>query len=553
MANRNLFSRTGGTSPATDTINEAGGVAYSMSDEHALAQYACTGCLNGTFYASAETQLDMVLELARKVKPLFLAKLAVYSRQSGLMKDMPAVLLAVLSTRDIGLTKAVFARVCDDAKMVKNFVQIIRSGQVGRKSLGTALKRLVQGWLAERTEEQLFKAVVGTDPSLADVIKMVHPRPANKARANFYKYLIGKDLTPAQFKTLPDNVQAYEKFKKNGGEAKKVPDVPFQLLTNLNLSTEQYRQVAEKMSFSALRQNLNALAKHGVFKGDTTTIAAATLSNPENVRKAKTMPFQLFASYKATESNANVPTKIKNAIQDALDASLSNVPEVPGKTFVAVDISGSMQSPVTGDRGSATTSISCLDAAAVMGSALLRKNPNDVEILPFSDNVVLSYDAPLRRDIWGSPYRTSSKTGPVTFNGRDSVITNVEKLRELPNNGTNCSSVLKHLNRQSVKGVTAVIYLSDNESWMDSRTTSYSNHPGATATMAEWNEFRKRNPKAKLVCIDIAPNRTLQAKERPDILNIGGFSDQVFAIVDLFLRNELDSQHFAGKIKEVEI
>ena len=187
MANRNLFSGTKSSLPATDAINEAGGTAYQLSDEHALAQYAVTGCLNGTFYATADTQLATVLQLAAKVTPRFLAQVAVYAREQGLMKDMPALLLAVLSTRDIELTKTAFPQVCDDAKMVKNFVQIIRSGQVGRKSLGTALKRLVQNWLASRTEEQLFKAVVGSDPSLADIIKMVHPRPKNKARGAFYR------------------------------------------------------------------------------------------------------------------------------------------------------------------------------------------------------------------------------------------------------------------------------------------------------------------------------------------------------------------------------
>ena len=53
MANKKLFkSRTGKLTPATDTFNEAGGPAYSLSPKHQLAQYAATGCLNRTFYAT---------------------------------------------------------------------------------------------------------------------------------------------------------------------------------------------------------------------------------------------------------------------------------------------------------------------------------------------------------------------------------------------------------------------------------------------------------------------------------------------------------------------
>ena len=530
MANRNIFSSTRITNaPPTNTVNEAGGTAYQFSDEHALAQYAVTGCLNGTFYATAETQLAKVLELAGKVSPRFLAQVAVYAREKGLMKDMPALLLAILSNRDIELTKAVFPRVCDDAKMVKNFVQIIRSGQTGRKSLGTALKRLVQDWLASRTEEQLFKAVVGNDPSLADIIKMVHPKPKNRARGAFYKYLIGKELTDTQFANLPDNVKAYEKFKKKPG--KKVPEVPFMLLTNLKLDKDQYRQVAEDMSWSALRQNLNALSKHGIFEDKTFARSIANkLADPEQVRRSKALPFQLFSAYQATQSNPNVPAVIANALQDAAEVALSNVPELDGDVVVAVDNSGSMSSPATGTRGSATSSISCLDAAAVMGSALLRRNPDKVELLAF--NTVVLRDK---------------------FNGKDSLVTNTEKLKRLPGGGTDCSVVLRDLNARGVKGVSAVIYLSDNESWVDSVNTGYGRQGRGTATIREWNEFKKRNPKAKLVCIDIQPYGTTQAQERPDILNVGGFSDSVFQVVDLFLKNDLTSDHWVGTIKNIDI
>ena len=63
--------------PRTDTLNRAGGKAYSFSPKHALAQYAATGCLNATFYATAQEDLDKVLELSSRVEPAFLAKTAV--------------------------------------------------------------------------------------------------------------------------------------------------------------------------------------------------------------------------------------------------------------------------------------------------------------------------------------------------------------------------------------------------------------------------------------------------------------------------------------------
>ncbi|MEL6190066.1 MAG: hypothetical protein AAFU79_36030 [Myxococcota bacterium] len=137
--------------------NEAGGVAYARSAEAALAQLVVTGCFNDTFYASAETQLDEVLDLARRVEPRFLAQAAVYGRETARMKDAPALLAAVLATRDVALLGEVFDRVVDDARMLRGWVQIVRSGVTGRRSLGSAPKRLAQDWLTARKPEQLFR------------------------------------------------------------------------------------------------------------------------------------------------------------------------------------------------------------------------------------------------------------------------------------------------------------------------------------------------------------------------------------------------------------
>ncbi len=98
MANRSLFqSLVGALLPRTDARNEEGAPAYRLPPKQALAQFAATGCLNATFYASAEAQLAAVLELSQQVEPEFLARTAVYCRTRSYMKDTPALLLAVLS------------------------------------------------------------------------------------------------------------------------------------------------------------------------------------------------------------------------------------------------------------------------------------------------------------------------------------------------------------------------------------------------------------------------------------------------------------------------
>lgn len=71
--------------------------------------------------------------------------------------------------------------------------------------------------------------------------------------------------------------------------------------------------------------------------------------------------------------------------------------------------------------------------------------------------------------------------------------------------------------------------------------------------MEEWKTYKRRNPKAKLVCIDVTPDTTSQAKDQRDVLNVGGFSDDVFNIIALFAENKLTAEHWVGEIEKVAV
>src|SRR6188472_3403189 len=117
MALRNLFrSARGPLVPNADVANCEGAPAFSLTPKHDLAQRVSTGCLAGTFYASAEAQLADLLRLASEVEPEFVARAAVQARVRGRMKDAPAVLLASLSRRAPAVFERAFPRVIDDAR-----------------------------------------------------------------------------------------------------------------------------------------------------------------------------------------------------------------------------------------------------------------------------------------------------------------------------------------------------------------------------------------------------------------------------------------------------
>jgi 60 kDa SS-A/Ro ribonucleoprotein len=520
MPSKKLFSSATRSSSVAvkpaNTINNAGGKAYSLSDKAALAQYAMTGCFNGTYYSSDEDQLRKVLDLANECSPEFVAKLAVYSREAGLMKDMPAVLSAVVASKDSALLQKIFDRVVDSPKMVRNFVQIIRSGVTTRKSFGTRPKKLIQAYLESLTDEQLFKADVGNDPSLQDIIKLVRPHPSNKKRSALYAYLLDK---PYNKRDLLPLARAFEDFKKDPtGE---IPDVPFQMLTALPLTDKQWKQIAENATWTQTRMNLNTFLRHNVFADKKmVSLVANRLQDAELIRKAKAFPYQLFAAFKNV--SGDMPTSITVALQKAAEIAIENVPEFDGQVFVFPDVSGSMSSPVTGNRGSVSTKIRCIDVAALVAATVLRKNPEAV-VTPFDTRV------------------HNSKLNPM-----DSIMTNAEKLAAFGGGGTDCHLPLAALNARKAMG-DLIVYVSDNESWADPQ------YGRGTAVMSEWKKFKVRNPKAKLVCIDITPNATTQADTDKDILNIGGFSDNVFSVIARFIERGNDKDLWVKTIEAVKL
>ncbi len=517
MANKNLFaSYAGKLLKRADATNAAGAPAYKLDARHQLAQLAMTGTLSRTFYTQAREQLDDVMALLSKVEPAFAAKAAIYARQKGHMKDMPALLLAAISAADPVTFARAFPRVIDNGRMLRTFVQIMRSGAAGRKSLGSRPKRMVEAWLNGATDRQILQAAVGQSPSLADVIKMVHPKPASAERRALYAWLIGK---PYDVEALPEAVRAFEAFKRDATAP--LPDVPFQMLTSLELTPEHWAKIAANAGWQMLRMNLNTFDRQCVFAipGMTERIAAR-LKDEAEIKRARVLPYQLMAAYVA--ASEDVPLEVREALQDAMEIAIANVPSITGNIVVCPDVSGSMSSPATGYREGASSKVRCIDVAALVAAAMLRVN-KQARVLPFECDVV-----------------------EVGLNPRDSVMTNAEKLASVGGGGTNCSAPLAKLNAERAK-VDMVVFVSDNQSWMDARSAE------RTELMVEWQKLKQRNRDAKLVCIDIQPYGSTQAPERDDILNVGGFSDAVFETIANFAAGTLGPAHWVGEIEKVTL
>jgi 60 kDa SS-A/Ro ribonucleoprotein len=550
MANKKLFQSLSGGRRKVDAINEAGGVAYRLEARHALAQLAATGTFEDTFYGSAESQLEQMLNLIGKIEDdRYLAELSIYSRKSMCMKDMPAALVVALAGRNPELMHQVFDRVVDSGKVLRSVFQMVRSGKIAgrdgavRRGLSGSMQRAFQRWLHEASVVKLLNASIGNDPTLRDILRMARPTPKDNQRRALFGWLAGREVerwSPAKESDLPLEVHGLLEFRRAESEREqlkamdRLAGVRWDLLADSARGPKVWARIAETMGSQALRMNLNTLMRQGVFEQLSTDgvsmidVVADRLGSKQEVERSRQFPYQYFAAY--LHSREKAPKRIQQSLERAVESACGNVPMLKAPLVIGLDVSGSMGGPVTGRRRIGSTShMRCVDVAALFAAAILRSNPG---------SVVIPFDTQAYRGDW----RASQ-----------SIMKLADELAKFGGGGTNCAlpveAALAWHGRNRFAGV---VIVSDNESWVGSECD------GETGLIHAWNAFAARQRQLfgeeahpKMVCIDLQPNTTTQACDRMDIMNVGGFSDAVFSTVGQFFG--VTPMHWVDEVEAIDL
>lgn len=189
-----------------------------------------------------------------------------------------------------------------------------------------------------------------------------------------------------------------------------------------------WESVIPSMGYMALLRNLRNFVDAGV-AATVLRRVLNKLADPDQVAKSKQFPFRFLAAYQANKGNL----KIAGALEEALEASLFNVPELSGRTLVLVDRSGSMFDANGGAQG-----LDRADTAAIFGSALALRAEN-ADLVQF-----------------GSAWR-----GPafekVSYRKGDSILPMLDKFRDM--GGTDTAAAVKG----SFKGHDRVIIITDEQ------------------------------------------------------------------------------------------
>lgn len=129
------------------------------------------------------------------------------------------------------------------------------------------------------------------------------------------------------------------------------------------MTADVWETLIPTMGYMALLRNVRNFEKTGVSSAVLDGVAAR-LADPAQVARSRQFPMRFLSAYKANQGNL----RFAYPLEQALDASLANVPALPGRTLIMVDLSQSMWSPL-----SARSDLLCWEAAAIFGVALSKR------------------------------------------------------------------------------------------------------------------------------------------------------------------------------------
>jgi len=484
------------------TTNYEGGVAFKMPPmERLYTRVASCLIKEHKFYKEtdegglvAENQDELLLadiQEVAKTDPEFILKLAEYARNGLNLRSVSIVLLVEASL--IPACKPFvrkyaprIIRRADELAEATAYLQT-KVGHLGNKrdkgSMPSALKRGLADAFHNFEEYHFAKYDRDGAVKLKDVLKLVHPKPKDKAQSGLFKRISERTL--------------------------KVPDTWEVAISTKGSTKESWEKIAPKMPFMALLRNLRNFHEHDV---DMRPILAK-LTDPEIVRKSRQFPFRFLSAYRELEEVKTVGvTKTLDALETAMDISAENLPRLDGATLLIADVSGSMDAAI-----SAKSKVTMKDISTLMLS--------------------------LAHKLCDSPITMAFGTDAeiINLSQRNGVISNMRHLREEGERLGGSTEAWKTLDLMMAKKlkVDRIILFSDMQCYNSTDEDMTGEEYRYTHSFAgRFLKYKRTiNPKVKLYSIDLSGYGTLQTPKE-DACLIAGWSDRILEFIDIFEKDK---------------
>jgi hypothetical protein len=350
-----------------------------------------------TFYERADQREARFVDLVHRVvatNPEFIVRLAPYLRNELKIRSASIVLaaeyVAAGGERGRPVIDSVLARGDEPAEMIGYW-----HSRHGRK-LPMAVKRGVADGVVRLYNERsaLRYDGLGRGVRMADVIELTHPKARHAKQSALFKWLLDRrhhDDAVADPEVLPmlaaaeglAAVPADERralLEERGPKALADAGTSWERLSGWlpgGMDAEAWESVIPSMGVMALVRNLRNFDEQGISPA-AVEVVLGRITDADEVAKARLFPYQVWAAYNHAPSD-----NWKRALGTTLDLTTRNIPALD-RTLVVIDMSGSMQAPVSG-----RSVMSRVEVAAVMAAVTGKRSANaDVVIFGQTNRAV---------------------------------------------------------------------------------------------------------------------------------------------------------------------
>ena len=523
--------------PGTAQVpNSAGGHAWAVDHWARLDRFLVLGSEGGTFYVgersltveSGRAAVDCLAEDGPRV----VRRVVEISRAGRAHRNDPALLVLAMAaglgddaTRAAAL--AALPAVARTGTHLFHWLQFVRAFRGWGRGVRTAVGR----WYTARSPAdlayQLLKYQARDGWSHRDALRLAHPTPPSVEHDLLFRYVVrgAEALADAPPVDVLERVEAVHALRgMSPAEAARTIGI-YRLTremvpTGLLVHPIVWEALLDGMPLGALVRNLGVMGKVGLLApgSDAARLVAARLADDEAIRRARLHPLALLAALRTYAQGRGVRgtnrwepvAQVVDALDGAFYLAFRAVPATGKRLLLALDVSGSMGSPVHG-----LPSVSCREASAAMALVTAATEPNH-RFVAFTNGG------------WPSMHSAQglgSGLTPLAFSSRQRLDDVVKATAALPFGGTDCAlPMVEALRRRWLVDV-FVVY-TDSETWA-----------GAIHPVQALREYRERTGiAAKLVVVAMASNGfTIADPDDAGMLDVVGFDTAVPQVLHDFM------------------
>jgi hypothetical protein len=354
-------------SPVPDTVTHEGAPAFSRDAKSELFTLAVTNMVGeDTFYEAKSERDQRFQRLIAQVTsddPGWIARFVPFLRNEMGMRSAAVVMACEYVKAGGPFGRRVIDAACVRADEPAEVLGYWRS-KYGRAIPKPVRRGMADAYARLYTERAALKYDGGSrGVRMADVLEVAHSNGAAPAwQADLFKWLLDQrhdarrpEGNGARSNPIPESLAmlranaALEAIPT--GERRALLDDPA-LTARLKaagatwewlsgwlqgpMDAKAWEAIIPEMGAMALTRNLRNFDEAKISPAAVEAVTRK-LTDPAEIKASRQLPFRFLSAHRNTPSGRWTP-----ALEAALDASTANVPVLPGKTLVLVDVSGSM-------------------------------------------------------------------------------------------------------------------------------------------------------------------------------------------------------------------